>query len=81
MADVWEVYDAEVARHGGRLPWEGEFPGCVAAREFGLWCRMVPAKGWVQCEEDHPDATEDLNRLHRIARWDKSKRAWVRSAS
>ena len=78
---MWEVYEAEVSRHGGRLAWEGEYPGCAACREFGLWWRMVPGKGWVECERDHPDATEDLNRLHRVARWDKALRAWVRRAS
>ena len=75
---MWKTYDGAVARLGGPLPWDGEFPGSKAAREFGLWCRMIPGQGWTECQEEHPEATEDLNRLHLVARWDRDTRRWVR---
>lgn len=78
---MWKKYDEEVARLGGPLPWDGEFPGSKAAREFGLWCRMIPGRGWTPCEEDHPDAKENLNRLSLVAEWDRDGRRWVRRAN
>lgn len=78
---MWQWYDAEVKRLGGPLPWSGEYPDCDVCREFNLWCRMVPGKGWVPCEQEHPEATEDLNRLHLVASWDRDLRRWVRRAS
>lgn len=79
--EMYVSYDAEVARLGGRLPWDGEYPGSKAAREFGLWCRMIPGRGLTPCGEDHPDAREDLNRLSLVAEWDRDGRRWVRRAN
>lgn len=82
----------EEDRYGGRLPWTGEYPGKDACREFNLWCywgsrstgeplsyeNTVPGNGkWIPCAKDHPNASEDLNRLHLVATWDKSQRQWV----
>jgi hypothetical protein len=44
-----------------RQPWDGEWPGAKECRMLGFWCRWGP--GWIPCDSDHPDATEDLNRL------------------
>jgi hypothetical protein len=89
--DMYPALDALVEKYGGRLPWTGEFPGCMECREFDLWCRWVEAPenhvcgqrcqvkhGWVICDKSHPDAREDLNRLGDVARWDKTKRRFVR---
>lgn len=82
--------EAEEAKYGGRLRWTGEWPGKREAREFGLFVRWAdPVTGaarefpspdgtWVPCAEDDPGATEDLNRLRQVARWDKVARSWVR---
>jgi hypothetical protein len=70
--------DAEVAQYGGRLAWTGDWPGAYACREIGLFCLDRPVNGvWHACGRDHPQATEDLNRLCQVARWDKLQRKWV----
>jgi hypothetical protein len=70
-------YEEEVAKYGGYLPWTGEWPGDVECREFGWYCKRDGHRGWVRCGADDPDATEDVNRLYRDARWDKVRRRWV----
>lgn len=74
-----ERYNAAIKELGGRLPWSGEYSGKVACREFGFWCRWAERDGWIECDADHPDAREDLNRLVVSARWDKVVRRWVRA--
>ena len=55
-----------------RLPWTGEWPGETECREFGWYAKIVKGQqGWVTCDKDDPDATEDLNRLHTDAIWSK----------
>lgn len=61
--EMWAKLDAEVAKVGGYQPWTGEFPGMKECRELNFWCKMVPGTGWVTCDKDDPEATEDLNRL------------------
>jgi hypothetical protein len=73
--EMYEVLDAEVERLGGRLPWTGEFPGCAECREFDLWSYWGPP--WISCHRDHPQASEDLNRLCSVAMWDKTRRRYV----
>jgi hypothetical protein len=87
----WKRVEEE-DKYGGRLPWTGEWPGVDACREFGLYCFWAdletgepkdedfgrPGK-YVPCSVDHPKATEDLNRLPRVAHWDKVQRKWVRN--
>jgi hypothetical protein len=84
--EMWGQYDAEVQRYGGRLPWEGEFPGSKECREYNLYCywdsapnpaQPLAAGKWVQCSKDHPSAQEDLNTLHSRAVWDKVARRWL----
>ena len=59
-----------------RLPWTGEWPGDAECREFGWYCdRDNPCR---RCSADDPNATEDLNRLAREARWDRAARRFVR---
>ena len=43
--------------------WTGEWPGLRECRERGWYARFIPNVGFVPCSRDHPDATEDLNRL------------------
>lgn len=78
---MWAVFDAEVEKLGGRLPWTGEFPGSDACREFDFWCFWdETSRRWVRCDRSHPQAIEDLNHLVVFAHWDKIGRRWVRNA-
>ena len=58
-----------------RIAWDGEWPNSAACREFGFWCYWGP--GWIRCEQDHPQATGDMNRLHSECRWDADLQKWV----
>ncbi len=70
QAVQWEA----LLEDAGRLPWAGMWPGEAECREFGWYVRWEEGKGWVQCEEDHPDAGPDLNKLARIGVWDAKAR-------
>ncbi len=59
-----------------QLPWSGEWPGVAECREFGWYSKPTPI-GWKSCSKDDPGASEDLNRLHVAAIWDKSKGRYV----
>lgn len=73
MSERWEdMLDKEK-----RLPWTGEWPGVVECREHNLWRKMT-LKGWVSCDKDSPQATEDLNRLHEALKWSRTKREYVK---
>ena len=43
--------------------WTGFWPGTLEAVEKGYFCYWGP--GWIECDESHPEATPDLNRLAR----------------
>lgn len=68
------VTDAEgwptVVTDADRLPWTGIWPGVEECREFGWYSYFDPANrdpktgAWHRCPPDHPQASEDLNRLH-----------------
>ncbi len=57
--------------------WTGRWPGDVECAEFGFWSYWDDSKGWVRCAPDHPQASEDLNRLHWEAVWDRNRGRWV----
>lgn len=79
--EVWyKVLDAEIEQLGGRIRWTGVWPGEEECIEYGWYSRMVPGRGWVACESDHPDASPDLNRLAVEAKWDQKQRRYVRRA-
>lgn len=64
------------------IPWSGEWPGKDECREYGFWCRWDSrSRGmvgtWVDCNKDHPDAREDLNRLNTDCEWDRKQRKFV----
>lgn len=61
-----------------RLPWEGDFPGTLACREFGWYAKKLPGeKGWQQCDGSDPQAREDLNRLADEAIWSKEQGRYI----
>lgn len=72
-------YAAIVEKLGGPLPWTGEWPGIAECREFGLWCHGEPVRGigYIPCDPGTLGATEDLNRLEFVMRWDSVARKWV----
>jgi hypothetical protein len=72
---MWAKFDEEVARYGGPLLWTGIWPGVEECREFELWCHGPP---WIPCSKEHPNATENLNRLAFVAHWNKEQRRWVK---
>lgn len=61
-----------------RLPWTGTWPGVKECQEFGWYSKLVPGVGWLKCDKDDPDASEDLNRLYFDAKWDKDKGCFVK---
>ena len=67
-----EIHDEE------RMPWTGLLPGAAECREYGLWSKLIPDKGWVPSEAHEPGAYEDVNRLVAESNWDREKRRWVR---
>lgn len=73
MCDKWE----REFYHAHRTPWTGIWPGAVECREYGFWAKMVPGRGWVRCDENDADATEDLNRLVCECRWDVGLQRFV----
>jgi hypothetical protein len=60
------------------MPWTGLLPGAVECREYGLWSKLIPDRGWVPCQADDPGAYEDINRLVAESNWDRERRQWVR---
>lgn len=82
--------EEEERKYGGRLPWTGEWPNKEACRQLDLYCYwgdretgepiehdLARPGRWVPCGKDHPKASEDLNRLAQLAKWDKHQRRWV----
>ena len=63
-----------------RIPWTGIWPGKIECQEFGWYTKMVEGIGWVSCDKDDPEASEDLNRLHTDATWDAERQRWVKKA-
>lgn len=75
--ELWLRYDEEVAKYGGRIIWAGEWPGEELCREHGWYCKRVEGKGWIPCDADDPDATEDIDMVYKMADWDKTLRRFV----
>jgi hypothetical protein len=75
--DMWVKYETEVAKVGGSLPWEGEWPGTAQCIEFGWYSKFVAGQGWQKCTAEDPEASPDFNRLA-VAQWSREKRRFVR---
>lgn len=76
--EMYNRYDEEVNKFGGRLVWTGIWPGVVECREFGWYSKMIPGKpGWHACSADDPEASEDLNRLVTHATWSPKSGRYV----
>lgn len=76
--EMYEAYDKEVSKIGGRDVWTGSWPGKEECIEFGWYSKLVHRKGWVSCDKNDEDARPDLNRLHEEARWSREQRRWVK---
>lgn len=76
--EMYKIFDAEIEKLGGRLPWTGVWPGEAECIEFGWYSKWVDGRGWVRCEATDEGAGPDLNRLHGGgAVWDAKARRWV----
>lgn len=60
------------------MPWAGLWPGVAECREFNWYVRLVPGQGSLACQADEPEASEDLNRLHAEAVWDRTEKRFIR---
>lgn len=64
--------------------WTGVWPGAEECRREDWWAYWSEHDGWVQCDADHPDATEDLNKLvvaglsRRDLMWSRERQQWLR---
>ena len=69
---------------GGRLPWEGYYPGTAECVELGWFTRYVDASGqpvalpgpggrWERCEAADEFAAPDISRLHADGHWDSRR--------
>lgn len=78
MADeLGEYLEIEADHDCGNDIWSGVWPGVEDAERFGWWARFSAGEGWVRCDEDHPEATADLNRLYGIETvWDRETHRW-----
>lgn len=72
--EMSEIYEAHVKPH--LIPWDGTWPGVRECREYGFWTRWTD-HGWAPCDADHPQATEDLNRLYEETKWDEQQKRRV----
>jgi hypothetical protein len=69
------IHDAEWGSL--RMHWTGIEPGVEACRELGWYSKLVPGKGWLQCDQTDKGAREDLNRLVMECRWDQERQKFV----
>ncbi len=70
------LFDEEITKCGGRIPWSGEAHDNAACREFGLYVRFVEGVGWERVTVSHPEAELDLNRIARYP-WSRELRGRV----
>lgn len=70
------AFEAEIAKLGGRLPWTGEWPHVEQCRRLG-WFAYFSEGRWKPCDEGHPEAIPDMNRLLHEGRWDVKLSQWV----
>jgi hypothetical protein len=61
------------------IPWSGIWPGVEECQEFGWYAKFKPGEGgWIRCDKDDPEGSEDLNRLCVEAKWDREKQRMVK---
>jgi len=59
------------------IPWTGEWPGKKECREFGWYSKWSDNGGWIECNKDDPEASENLNRLYTDAVWSRKLKRFV----
>ena len=62
-----------------RIKWDGKWSGIAECQEFGWYSKFTQEFGWITCNKDDPDASEDVNRLSRDAHWNRKKQRWVKN--
>lgn len=72
--EMYVAYDAEIERLGGRIPRGPYYPGTEDAVRLGYWCYERAGRGFIQCDESHPEASPDLNRLYANTVWNPVRR-------
>jgi len=69
----------EVIDESELIPWTGIWPGVKECREFGWYAKFKPNEGgWIRCDKDDPEGSEDLNRLYMDAKWSREKKRFVK---
>ena|GEM_PF-3331946 len=72
--------DCAFEADSNRVSWSGEWPGVAECREFGWYSkRNHGGVGYVPCDKEDPEASEDLNRLYEdeSVEWSVEKQRWV----
>jgi hypothetical protein len=72
--EMYAKWDAEWGDR--RMKWTGVWPGVEECRKYNLWSYFAEGRGWVRCTKDHPEASEDLNRLLVEYKWDAKLQTW-----
>lgn len=61
-----------------RMKWTGIWPGIKECQKYNLWSKRNPdGPGYIKCDKDDPEASEDLNSLLDDCNWSRKLKKWV----